>query len=241
MIVKLKIFRFNPEIDEKPHYEVYSVIANPHDRLLDCLNKVRWEQDSSLAYRMSCAHGICGSDGMTINGVSSLACQKLVKDCDLTKEILLEPLSVFPVVKDLVVDMESFFSGEKSVHPKGGIVLLDAEADEENLQSMAQRSRFDDDIKCIMCACCVSACPVSLEEDPDYVGPAAIVRAHRYIFDSRIKNKLARLQIMDKIHGVWSCKSYYKCTQVCPKKIKVTKHILELKNQILSELKSNKQ
>ena len=240
MMVKLKIFRFDPQNDKEPHYDGFTVDAKPTDRLLDCLNKVRWEQDGSLAYRMSCAHGICGSDGMTINGVSALACQKLVKDYDADKEILIEPLSVFPVVKDLVVDMEPFFEREKSVHPPSGISLTEAEEGKEHLQTVEQRLQFDDDIKCIMCACCVSACPVNQKEDPLYVGPAAIVRAHRYIFDSRVKDMLERLQIMDKPHGAWSCKSYYKCTQVCPKEIQVTKRILEVKRKILDELQSKK-
>ncbi len=241
MMVKLKIFRFDPKNDKEPHYDFFTVDAKPTDRLLDCLNKVRWEQDGSLAYRMSCAHGICGSDGMTINGVSALACQKLVKDYEADKEILIEPLSVFQVVKDLVVDMEPFFEREKSVHPQSGISLTKAEEGKEHLQTIEQRLLFDDDIKCIMCACCVSACPVNQKEDPSYVGPAAIVRAHRYIFDSRVKDMLERLQIMDKPHGAWSCKSYYKCTLVCPKEIQVTKHILEVKRKILDELKSKKE
>jgi succinate dehydrogenase / fumarate reductase iron-sulfur subunit len=240
MNVKLKIFRFDPQNDKEPHYDAFTVNAKPTDRVLDCLNKVRWEQDGSLAYRMSCAHGICGSDGMTINGVSALACQKLVKDYDANKEILIEPLSVFQVVKDLVVDMEPFFEREKSVHPPDGISLTGAKEGEEHLQTVEQRHEFGDDIKCIMCACCVSACPVNQKEDPGYVGPAAIVRAHRYIFDNRVRDRLERLQIMDKPHGAWSCKSYYKCTQVCPKEIQVTKHILEVKRKILDELRSKK-
>jgi succinate dehydrogenase / fumarate reductase iron-sulfur subunit len=238
MNVKLKIFRFDPKLDREPHYDTFDVDANPTDRLLDCLNKVRWEQDGSLAYRMSCAHGICGSDGMTINGVSALACQKLVKDYPADKEILIEPLSVFPVVKDLVVDMEPFFAAEKSVHPAGGISLTEADAGKEHTQTVEQRSQFDDDIKCIMCACCVSSCSVSQKEDPAYTGPAAIVRAHRYIFDSRVKDMLERLQIMDKPHGAWSCKTYYKCTVVCPKEIQVTKHILEIRKRIIDELRT---
>ena len=237
MNVTLKIFRFNPEKDREPHYDTFSVDAKSTDRLLDCLNKVRWEKDGSLAYRMSCAHGICGSDGMTINGASALACQKLVRDYPADKEILIEPLSVFSVVKDLVVDMEPFFALEKSVHPLEGISLTQTEAGKEHLQTVEQRHQFDDDIKCIMCACCVSACPVSQKEDPAYVGPAAIVRAHRYIFDSRVKDMLQRLQIMDKPHGAWNCKTYYRCTQVCPKAIQVTKHISEVKKKILDELR----
>lgn len=237
MHVKLKIFRFDPKADKEPRYDTFIVDAKPTDRLLDCLNKVRWEQDGSLAYRMSCAHGICGSDGMTINGVSALACQKLVKDYLVDKEILIEPLSVFPVVKDLVVDLEEFFAKEKSVHSPQGISLTAVEEGREHQQTVEERLRFDDDIKCIMCACCVSACPVSQKEDPAYIGPAAIVRAHRYIFDSRIKDMLERLQIMDKTDGAWSCKTYYRCTVVCPKSIQITKHILEVRKRIMDELR----
>jgi succinate dehydrogenase / fumarate reductase iron-sulfur subunit len=237
MNVKLKIFRFDHKTDREPYYATYVVDAKPTDRLLDCLNKIRWEQDGSLAYRMSCAHGICGSDGMTINGVSALACQKLVKDYPTDKEILVEPLSVFPVLKDLVVDLEPFFANEKSVHPPSGIAMAEAAEDKEHLQTVEHRRIFDEDIKCIMCACCVNACPVSQKEDPFYVGPAAVLRAHRYIFDSRIRNQLERLQIMDKPHGDWACKMYYRCTTVCPKGIQVTKHILEVRKRILEDLK----
>jgi succinate dehydrogenase / fumarate reductase, iron-sulfur subunit len=240
MKVKLKVFRFNPKTDKDPHYDTFMVEAKPTERLLDCLNRVRWEKDGSLAYRMSCGHGICGSDGMTINGVSALACQKLVKDYAENKEIVFEPLSVFTVVKDLVVDLEPFFEREKSVHPLEGIVLAEAEAGKEHVQSPDERARFDDDLKCIMCACCVAACPVNQKEDPAYVGPAAIVHAHRYIFDTRVKDTLKRIAIMDKPHGAWSCKSYYKCTQVCPKEIQVTKRIMEVKRKILYELRPKK-
>jgi succinate dehydrogenase / fumarate reductase iron-sulfur subunit len=237
MLINLKVFRYDPQNDKEPHYDTFTVEGKPTDRILDLLNKVRWEQDGSLAYRMSCAHGICGSDGMTINGVSALACQKLVKDYEEGKQVLVEPLSVFTVVKDLVVDMEPFFEQEKSIHPPGEIALKHPPQTGENLQTIAERALFNDDIKCIMCACCVSACPISQKEDPAYIGPATIVRAHRYIFDSRIKDSIERLSIMDKPHGAWSCKSYFKCTQVCPKEIQVTKHILEVKRRILNELR----
>ncbi|HML01970.1 MAG TPA: succinate dehydrogenase iron-sulfur subunit [Candidatus Bathyarchaeia archaeon] len=236
MEVKLKIFRFDSKGDKEPHYDTFIVEAKPTERVLDCLNRIRWEQDASLAYRMSCAHGICGSDGMTISGTSALACQKLVKDYDYSKEILIEPLRFFPIIKDLVVDMTPFFSREKSVHPEGRIALTPTDEGREHLQSIRERAQFDDDIKCIMCACCVSACPVNLKEDPSYVGPAAILRAHRYIFDSRTQDPLERMRIMDKPHGIWECKTYFKCTEVCPKGIRVTDRILEAKRKILGEL-----
>lgn len=237
MQVKMRIFRLDPKTDSQPHYDTFVVEAKPTDRILDVLNRIRWEQDGSLAYRMSCAHGICGSDGMTINGVSALACQKLVKNFEEGKEITVEPLSVFPVIRDLVVDMEPFFEREKSVHPPGEIALTQPKGAGENLQTPKERELFDDDIKCIMCACCVSACPVNQKEDPAYVGPAAIVRAHRYIFDSRVKDQLERLKIMDKPHGDFSCKAYHKCTEVCPKHIEVTKHIFEVRRGIIEELR----
>jgi succinate dehydrogenase / fumarate reductase iron-sulfur subunit len=236
MEVKFKIFRFNPKRDKAPRFDTFTVEASLNDRILDCLNKIRWEQDGSLAYRMSCGHGICGSDGMTVNGVASLACQKLVKDYDHTKDILIEPLQFFPVVKDLVVDMTPFFQKMKVIHPSSGTDVTDVEEGKELKQTIEDRALFDDAIKCIMCACCTSSCPVVLKEEPEFIGPAAVLRAQRYIFDSKVKDVLDRMKIMEKPHGIWSCKSYFKCTEVCPKRIKVTEAILQTKRKILREL-----
>lgn len=240
MEVKFKIFRFNPETDEAPHYDVFTVNANASDRILDCLNKIRWEQDSSLAYRMSCAHGICGSDGMTINGSPALACQKLVKDYDYTKQIVIEPLKFFLAVKDLIVDMEPFFKRIKAISPDKSETASAGVMEREHTQTPEERSLFDDAVKCILCACCVAACPVMLKEDPDFIGPAAALRAHRYIFDSRVTDTAQRMKLLEKPHGIWSCKSYYRCTQVCPKNIKVTEAILKTKKKILQQLHPKK-
>ncbi|HJW65745.1 MAG TPA: succinate dehydrogenase iron-sulfur subunit [Candidatus Bathyarchaeia archaeon] len=238
MKVTFKVFRFNPETEKTPHYEVFRVEANPNERILDCLNRIRWEQDSSLAFRMSCAHGICGSDGLTINGSSALACQKLVKDYDYSKEITVEPLKFFPVIKDLNVDMEPFFTRIGAINPEvhEPQAPLDETASTERTQSPEERSLFDDAVKCILCACCVAACPVNLKEEPEFVGPAAFLRAQRYLFDSRTQDSIERMRVLEKPHGVWSCKSYYQCTRVCPKKIRVTEAILQTKKKILQEL-----
>ena len=238
MQVSFRVFRFNPESDTTPHYNVFTVEASTNDKVLDCLNRIRWEQDSSLAFRMSCAHGICGSDGLTINGSPALACQKLVKDYDYSREILVEPLKFFPVVKDLNVDLEQFFAAIKAIHPpKTEPASAQTSAQTERLQTVEQRNIFDDAIKCILCACCVAACPVMLGEDPEFIGPAAVLRAQRYIFDSRTTDVAERMELMDAPHGAWSCNSYYKCTQVCPKEIKVTEAILKTKRKILQELR----
>lgn len=239
MKVAFRIFRFNPETDKEPHYDNFAIEASPNDRVLDCLNRVRWEQDSSLAFRMSCAHGICGSDGLTINGAPALACQKLVKDYSHSKEILVEPLKFFRVVKDLNVDMDPFFERVKRILPEVSPQELRAVGKYmvERLQTIGERSLFDDAVKCILCGCCLAACPVNLKEDPAFVGPAAILRAHRYLFDSRVRSGEERMRILEEPHGIWNCRSYYQCTRVCPKKIKVTEAILRTKKKILQELR----
>lgn len=235
MNVTFRVYRFNPEADKEAHYDTFNIEAEPNERILDCLNRIRWQQDSTLSFRMSCAHGICGSDGLTINSQAALACQKLVKDYDFSKEILVEPLRYFGIVKDLIVDLKPFFERIKSITPQTPQNnVLDALEKERN-QSVEERSRFDDALKCILCGCCYAACPVMTEQDHEFVGPAAILRAQRYILDSRITDEKERLQIMQKPHGIWGCKSYYMCTVVCPKNIKVTEAILRTKKKIIQE------
>jgi succinate dehydrogenase / fumarate reductase iron-sulfur subunit len=238
MDVTFKIYRFNPAVDVEPHYDTFTVDAKSNERILDCLNSIRWKQDSTLSFRMSCAHGVCGSDGLTINGQASLACQKLVKDYDATKEIVVEPLKYFEVVKDLIVDLKPFFNRIKSINPETTTLAV-TQQPKERIQLPPQRSEFDDAIKCILCACCYGACPVMVEQDEEFLGPAAILRSERYIFDSRAIDKKERLAILQKPHGVWGCKSYYMCTVVCPKNIKVTASILKTKKKIISEQQPN--
>jgi len=238
MDVNFKIYRFNPSVEAEPHYDIFTVAAEPNERILDCLNRIRWQKDSTLAFRMSCAHGICGSDGLTINGQASLACQKLVQDFDTTKEIVIEPLKFFEVVKDLIVDLKPFFQRIKSINPQTTELAI-VEPSKERIQLPQQRGEYDDAVKCILCGCCYSACPVMVEQDEEFIGPAAILRAERHIFDSRTVDSKERLAILQKPHGVWGCKSYYMCTVVCPKNIKVTAAILKTKKKIISEQQPN--
>ena len=178
----LKIFRFDPKKDETPYYRTYEIEAGPSDRLLDCLNRVRWGQDPTLSFRMSCGHGVCGSDGMRINGVCGLACQKLV--ASFQGEVLIEPLPVFRVVKDLIVDLDPFFERYVSLAPY--LMTKTAAPEQERLQAPEAARLFEDAIRCILCACCTASCPVNQAKETEaYVGPAALVRAFRYLFDSR--------------------------------------------------------
>lgn len=230
MQVKLRILRFNPERDTEGHFEDYTIEAEPMDRLLDCLHKVKWYEDGSLALRRSCAHGICGSDAMVINGVNALACKVLVQD--LKQPITVEPIRGLPVIKDLVVDMEPFFAGYKAVKPWLITDEMEREPERERLQSQAERERYDDTTKCILCAACTTSCPI-FWSDEEYVGPAAIVNAHRFIFDSRDRGARERLEILSQKDGAFKCRTVFNCTDACPRGIKVTKAIQEVKRAAL--------
>jgi succinate dehydrogenase / fumarate reductase iron-sulfur subunit len=236
MQLNLKIFRFDPEKDKRPYYQTFKVDANPMNRILDCLNKIRWEQDPSLSYRMSCGHGICGSDGMRINGTSSLACQKLVREFKEGDEVLIEPLKVFHVIKDLVIDQTSFFEKYYSVKPY--LITKSVLPEKERLQSNEDREKLEDATRCILCACCTASCPINQQKQTEnYVGPAALVRAYRFIFDSRDEARTDRLCMLDNKDGAWGCKTHWLCTKVCPKNIPVTKEIAAIKKSIYDKTK----
>ena len=230
MQVTLRIKRYNPEKDVKPYFKEYVVEAEPNDRVLDALNKIKWYEDGELSYRRSCAHGICGSDAMRINGRNRLACKMLMGE--VGSKVTIEPLIGFAVVKDLIVDMEPFFDAYKSIKPY--LIADDAPSAGERLQSPEERALFDDTTKCILCASCTSSCPVSWT-NKEYVGPAAIVNAHRFIFDSRDKGAGERLRILSQRSGVFRCRTVFNCTDACPRGIEVTKAIEEVKRAILLE------
>jgi succinate dehydrogenase / fumarate reductase iron-sulfur subunit len=228
--VMVKVLRYVPERDEEPHWETYYVSYEPLDRVLDALHQIKWKQDGSLTFRRSCAHGICGSDAMLINGVNRLACKVLIKD--LKQPIRVEPIRGLKVEKDLIVDMEPFFAQYRKVLP---FLINDEPAPErERLQSPEERARFDDTTKCILCAACTTSCPVYWA-DNDYHGPAAIVNAHRFIFDSRDRAPTERLEILSKAEGAFKCRTTFNCTDACPRGIHVTRAIQEVKQAILYE------
>ena len=227
-LITLKIRRFDPERDTDPHWESYPVPFDPSDRLLDALNYVKWNLDGSLTYRRSCAHGICGSDAMRVNGVNRLACKVLVKS--LGDTILIEPIKGLPIEKDLIVDMEPFFEAYRAVQPY--LIAHGHEPTKERLQSAEDRARFDDTTKCILCAACTTSCPV-FWNDGSYFGPAAIVNAHRFVFDSRDQGAEERLEILNDREGVWRCRTTFNCTDACPRGIEVTKAIAEVKQALL--------
>jgi succinate dehydrogenase / fumarate reductase, iron-sulfur subunit len=230
MTVTVKILRYNPEVSEESRWESYQVSAEPTDRVLDALHKVKWDLDGSLTFRRSCAHGVCGSDAMRINGKNRLACKTLLKDVNPSQPITVEPIKGLPVLKDLVVDMEPFFAAYRSVMPF--LVTTGNEPTRERLQSQQDRDRFDDTTKCILCAACTTSCPVYWA-DGQYFGPQAIVGAHRFIFDSRDEGTDQRLEILNDQEGVWRCRTTFNCTEACPRGIEVTKAIQEVKRALI--------
>jgi succinate dehydrogenase / fumarate reductase, iron-sulfur subunit len=226
--VTLRIRRFNPETDSGSRIETYQVPADPMERVLDLLHWVKWNLDGSLTFRRSCAHGICGSDAMLINGTNRLACKVLVRE--VGDQITVEPLRGLPVAKDLLVDMEPFFASYREAMPY--LINDEPAPDTERHQSQQDRERFDDTTKCILCAACTTSCPVFWADD-EYFGPAAIVNAHRFIFDSRDRGAAERLTVLNDKEGVWRCRTTFNCTDACPRGIKVTQAIQEVKRALL--------
>ena len=231
MKITLNIQRFNPETDSEPYFQRYEVEAEPNDRLLDALMHVKRYQDGTLGFRKSCAHGVCGSDAMVINGKDRLACKTLVKDVaeEGGAEITIEPLRHFTIQRDLIVDQTVFFDKYKTVKP----FLINSEpvAEKERLQSPKERMAFDDATNCILCAACFSACPV-LDKNPEFLGPAVIAQASRFNDDSRDRGFTERLPVLDEPDGVWPCENHFECTRACPRGIKVTKLINQTKRRI---------
>ncbi|MEJ2641883.1 MAG: 2Fe-2S iron-sulfur cluster-binding protein [Desulfosarcinaceae bacterium] len=173
MKIILNIQRYNPETDAAPYFQEYTVDIDPNARLLDALMQVKRFQDGSLAFRKSCAHGVCGSDAMRINGKDGLACKTLIKEVADQEggSVTIEPLRHLPVQRDLIVDQQKFFDKYRAVKPF--LINTEKVAAGERLQTQEERGRFDDTTNCILCASCYSACPI-LDENGDFLGPAAI-------------------------------------------------------------------
>ncbi len=232
MEVLLRVRRFDPEAGQKPYWAEYT-LKDVHrtDRVLDLLHHVKWYIDGTLSLRRSCAHGICGSDAMRINGINRLACKVLVKDLVRGErgKIEVAPILGLPVIKDLIVDMEPFFDHYRSVMPY--FVNHEEAPSTERLQSQEERALFDEGTKCILCAACTTSCP-SFWANGTYVGPAAIVQAHRFIFDSRDQAASERLAVLSEENGAWRCRTIFNCTSACPREIPVTQLIAEVKGAI---------
>jgi len=223
------IYRYNPEVDAKPYYKDYELTnLDSGTMLLDALLMIK-EQDSTLSFRRSCREGVCGSDGMNINGVNRLAC--VTKVVDLGERIELRPLPGLPVIRDLIIDMEQFYKQYKAVKPF--LIGIEPEPEVERLQSPEDRDRLDGLYECSLCGCCSTACP-SFWWNPDkFLGPAALLQASRFIEDTRDAAQEERLEQLDDAYKLYRCHSIMNCVQVCPKELNPTKAIGRIKERMI--------
>ncbi|WP_435119947.1 succinate dehydrogenase/fumarate reductase iron-sulfur subunit [Halolamina sp. C58] len=232
--VHLKVFRYDPDVEakEEPRYDDFHVPLERGMTVLDALIYARDHFDSSLTFRHSCRMGVCGSDGLFINGRQRLGCQTQISDLDSPVQV--EPLPHEPVIKDLVVDMDHFFERMESIEPYFQPDELPDGELEEQRQSPENREKIKEASRCIQCGCCTSSCNHA-QFDDEYIGPAAIVNGYRFYFDEREGDepKNHRLDILSKEHGVWQCHTQFSCTEVCPKDIPITEEIQEMKREAM--------
>ncbi len=223
--MRFRIFRYDPDKDEKPHMQDYDVALDPHDRmLLDALVRIK-EQDDSLSLRRSCREGVCGSDAMNINGKNGLAC--VTKLSGLKEPVELRPLPGLPVIRDLIVDMTQFFKQYHSIKPY--LINEGPAPEKERLQSPEEREQLDGLYECILCACCSTSCP-SFWWNPDkFVGPAGLLQAYRFIADSRDQATAERLDDLEDPYRLFRCHTIMNCVDACPKNLNPTRAIGKIK------------
>jgi len=232
MKISLEIQRFNPEKDTEPYFQTYTVDADPSERLLMVLMHIKRTQDPTLCFRKSCAHGVCGSDAMVVNGTENLACKTLVKDIMAHGQaaIRIEPLKTLPVQRDLMVDQTRFLDNYMKVKPY--FIAKSSPPGKERIQPPEKHAVIEEGTRCILCASCYSACPVVQKKNPQFLGPAAVVQASRFVHDSRDEGFEERLPQLDHPDGVWPCENHFQCTRVCPRGIRVTREINLTKQKI---------
>ena len=230
----LSIYRYNPEVDAEPYMKDYelAIPAKSDPMLLTLLERLKAEQDPSITYRRSCREGVCGSDGMNINGTNGLACITHVSDLK-TDKIVIRPLPGFPVIRDLVVDMSQFYQQYERVEPY--LQNDEVAPAQERLQSPEERAQLDGLYECILCACCTSSCPSFWWNPEKFVGPAGLLQARRFLADSRDKATEHRLDKLQDPFSVFRCRTIMNCTNVCPKGLNPSQAIAKIRTQMLTQ------
>jgi succinate dehydrogenase / fumarate reductase, iron-sulfur subunit len=230
--VRFSIYRYNPETDDKPYMQDYEVSLKPTEvMVLDALLAIKANQDPTLSVRRSCREGVCGSDGMNINGKNGLACVTPV--ASLTQPIVLRPFPGMPVVRDLIVDMTQFYQQYEKVEPY--LQNTDPAPVKERLQSPEERAALDGLYECILCGCCSSACPSYWWNPDKFAGPAALIQATRFILDSRDTETRKRVNQLNDSYTVFRCRSIMSCVDVCPKSLNPTRAIGDIRLKMIEE------
>ncbi len=224
---EIKILRYDPKTDKKPYWKKYDLEIDSEATILDVLNEIHWNIDGTLAYRRSCRSAICGSCAMKVNGKNVLACETPIHR--FKRKIKIEPLPGFSILKDLVVDMDRFF--EKMAKIKPYLIVDKPLPAKEFTQSPEDFEFIREAVTCILCGACTSSCP-SLWANDDYMGPAALLKAYRFIFDSRDDGANERIDIVNDKNGIWRCHTIFNCMEACPKNIKITEYLSRLKIKV---------
>jgi succinate dehydrogenase / fumarate reductase iron-sulfur subunit len=229
--LQFKIYRYDPDKDQKPYMQDIAVEIDATDRkLLDVMVKLK-AKDDSLAFRRSCREGVCGSDALNINGRNGLACLTDIDSLPPGKPIVLRPLPGLPVIRDLIVDMTQFFKQYHSIKPY--LINNDPPPERERLQSPEEREELNGLYECILCACCSTSCP-SFWWNPDkFVGPAGLLAAYRFIADTRDQATSERLDNLEDPYRLFRCHTIMNCVDVCPKGLNPTKAIGKIKDMMV--------
>ncbi|HCA90113.1 MAG: succinate dehydrogenase iron-sulfur subunit [Legionellaceae bacterium] len=232
--IHLSIYRYNPDTDNKPYMQSYSInVSTKNDAMvLTLLERIKAEQDPTLTYRRSCREGVCGSDGMNINGTNGLACITSLSELK-TDNITIRPLPGFPVVRDLAVDLTQFYQQYERIEPY--LQNNEVAPAKERLQTPEERDKLDGLYECILCACCTSSCPSFWWNPVKFVGPAGLLQARRFLADSRDTATLKRLDKLKDPFSVFRCRTIMNCANVCPKGLNPTKAISEIRQQMLTQ------
>ena len=232
-MLEVSLYRYNPETDEAPYMQDFSVDTSGRDLMvLDVLELIKAEYDGSVTYRRSCREGVCGSDGLNMNGKNGLACVTPLSETVKGEKLVIRPLPGLPVIRDLVVDMSLFYAQYEKVQP----YLQNASPAPaiERLQSPEERAQLDGLYECILCACCSTSCP-SFWWNPDrFVGPAGLLQAYRFLADSRDTATEERLSKLDDPFSVFRCHGIQNCVNVCPKGLNPTKAIGHIRTMLLN-------
>ena len=229
--VELRIYRYDPDTDRQPFMQTYHVEPHHNDKMvLDLLNRIKWDFDDSLAFRRSCREGVCGSDGMNINGKNGLACITNIRE--VTQPIVLRPLPGLPVVRDLCVDLTSFWKQYHSIKPY--LVNDSIPPERERLQSPEDRDQLNGLYECILCACCSTACPTFWWNPDKFVGPAGLLQAYRFMSDTRDMALQERLDNVNDAYRLFRCRTIMNCTDVCPKGLSPAAAISQIRSLLVT-------
>jgi len=230
-MIKLVVFRYDPEGDDAPTMQGYDVpVSGPGMKLLDALNYIKWQLDGTLTYRRSCGEGVCGSDGVNINGVNGLAC--ITPVAGLKQPIHVRPLPSMHVIRDLVVDMDHFFDQYRQIQP--WLKTETPTPEHERLQTPEQRAELDGSYECILCGCCTTACPSWWWNGDRFLGPAALLQANRWLVDSRDEAMGERLDQLEDAFRLYRCHQIMNCMEACPKELNPTAAINNIKRTLLA-------